>query len=678
MQSSIVKAPEVKKVVLFKHGIAYYVLKTVVKDNARVVLQFKDHEMDDILKSLSAVDLSGEGYVSTIGYDASQDLNQVLRNVSISLPSSKKLLVDFLADLKGASIRVDLLGESLEGLVMGIDGIQEKVDGGLTMAPLLVILSKTTGVRKIAFRDIKAIHLLNPDLQKDLEFFLETIISRKQKDVKNLAIHCEASSGSIKERDIYLSYIQEAPVWKTSYRIVLPGEGKESEIPKGKALLSGWGLVENQTPNDWEEIDLTLVAGMPVTFRYLIYEPQFIQRKVVPLPTKSSIGPAAIEDVTTTASYDKLDGLLASATTGTRAPSLPPMERAREEMTKGFARGLRDEIKQSLAVSTKDMGELFEYHIAKPVSIERNQSALVPIVIEDVEAEKVLLYDQNIHPVNPMACAEVKNTTGVTLESGPVTLFIEDSLAGEAMLPFLNKDDTRLLNYALEQAVVVHQEEKIRYEEVHRLYLTGNYLYEYNYEDRDYTYKIRNKAGTPKKLYLDHPKMSGYSVREPPVEPKETANRWRFTLPLEPKKGVKFEFTMRREISHSYSLWDINQDFLDQKITVYVDKSFIASETRAILEEIAKKNDEKATLQARKQRLEEERNALNNDQNRLRENLKVLGTSAQEGKLKDRLVQKLTRQENRYEEIRKEIEDIDKKMRLLENEIQKIFKTLKL
>ncbi|MFX0102279.1 MAG: hypothetical protein ACFFCS_22125 [Candidatus Hodarchaeota archaeon] len=682
--SNIIKQPEIKKVVMFKHGMSFYVLESFVKKIAQLKLQFKLSEMDDILKSLFVADLSGDGFISTISYDASQDVNQVLLNISVRLPTTRKLLEDFLADLKGATINVSMAGKSIEGSIMGIEFSDEVQDKRYTSMPQVVLLERESlQVYRIPFIEMKKFQLLNKDIQDDLIFLLETIIARKKKDAKNVLIRCEADPSKENERQIYLSYIQEAPIWKVSYRLVLPGEDPPEEtIPKGKGLLAGFGLVENQTPNDWKEIDLTLVAGMPVTFKYPIYEPQYIQRKVVPLPTKSTIGPASIEEeFDDFGTIDSLaDGIgFGRSTSASRAPAKEMLagkrDKGRFEQT---FESMKDAMKKSIAVSTKDMGELFEYHIARPVSIEREQSALVPILSDEVDAKKILLYDRIIHPTNPMACVEVTNTSDLTLETGPITILIEESLAGEAMLPFLNKDDTRLLNYALEQGVIVHMEEKVEYNEIHRISLSSKYLYEYYYEDRIYTYKIQNKASSDKKLYLDHPKISGFKVLNAPGEPKETSNRWRFTVDLKPKKGTKYEIIMRHETSQSYYLANIGDDFIKDKVAFYVENDFLNDPTRKILEEIATLNNEKSDLQQELDRLHEEQDALNSDQERLRENIKVLGTTGQETKLKDRLVQKLSKQEGRYEEIHKEIEGIYKKIENIDDKVTKLLNKVKL
>ena len=47
---------------------------------------------------------------------------------------------------------------------------------------------------------------------------------------------------------------------------------------------------------------------------------------------------------------------------------------------------------QSAAVAG-EMGDLFEYKLKEPVTIRKNQSALVPILSSDIGAEKVSLWN---------------------------------------------------------------------------------------------------------------------------------------------------------------------------------------------------------------------------------------------------------------------------------------------
>jgi hypothetical protein len=222
-----------------------------------------------------------------------------------------------------------------------------------------------------------------------------------------------------------------------------------------KCLLSGWSLIENTTNQDWEDIELSLVAGMPVSFIYEFYRPIFIQRPTIQPPKILSARPTEIEEGLETEKYKEyaMDEMVQEpiamkkakvGRTAARPPSAPAGGMGYMQSVMSDTE-IYDKVKSQVKTQTKDLGELFEYNISNPVTIKRKQSALVPILTESIKARKILLYNKNEQDKNPNACLEITNNTNLTLERGPVTIIYDDNLAGEAIIPFLNKEDTRII-----------------------------------------------------------------------------------------------------------------------------------------------------------------------------------------------------------------------------------------
>jgi DNA-binding transcriptional MerR regulator len=323
---------------------------------------------------------------------------------------------------------------------------------------------------------------------------------------------------------------------------------------------------------------------------------------------------------------------------------------------------LLDKISSQTKIQTKDLGELFEYNISNPVTIKRKQSGLVPILTESIQAKRVLLYNMNDHEKNPNACLEITNNTNLTLERGPSTIIYDDNLAGEAIIPFLNKGDTRLLNYAVEQAVLITHEQESENKSVHKVTFGSGYSYEYYYTDLMTTYKIKNKTEEVKELYLDHPKTHGYKFIEKPIDPEETPNYWRFKLTLKPKDAINFILKEQREDYSSNYLWDFKKEDFLKRVGFYVKQKFINPDLENQLKEIAELIQTLNNLRAKEEKLNEERDLMTDEQVRLRENISVLGDDTQSVSLKERYVKKLNTQESRFEAIKKELKTIDKKM----------------
>ncbi|MEJ2296480.1 MAG: hypothetical protein P8Y23_17155, partial [Candidatus Lokiarchaeota archaeon] len=432
---------------------------------------------------------------------------------------------------------------------------------------ILILLQEDDVISKYSFEEIKAVDILNEEIKKDLKFFLKTVIAVKKKDAKKIIINCESGGKDDVERNIFVSYIRESPIWKTSYRLIMSVEQATEE----KCLLSGWSLIENTTNQDWEDIELTLVAGMPVSFKYDFYRPIFIQRPVIKPPKVLSAQPTEIEEGLEKERFEDYAMAEAEAPSAKRMmkkvagrPPPAPAGGARRGLASIMSdEAVYDKVKAQTKIQTKDLGELFEYNISNLVSIKRKQSALVPILTEVIKAKRILLYNKQEFDKNPNVCLEITNNTKLTLERGPVTIIYDDNLAGEAIIPFLNKDDTRLLNYAVEQAVIITHEAKSENLSVHKVTFGGAHANEWYYTNLTTLYKINNKTTEEKELYLDHPKSYGHEFLEKPIEPEETPNYWRFKLTLKPKSAINFKLKEQREISSSYYLWNWSkEDFM--------------------------------------------------------------------------------------------------------------------
>jgi hypothetical protein len=669
---------KVKKVIIFKHGVSYYILEGIQKGTGNFELEFKIDEMNDILKSLFVLDTSEKGYISSISYDAALETHQLLKSIMLNIPDQDSFS-SLVTQIKGAGVEITIGGaKKITGKIMGIEFFERLNKGEKIVEKELILLKEDGTIAQFNFSEIKSLEILNEEIKKDLKFFLDTVIAGKKKDAKKIVINCESGGDDTSERNIFVSYIRESPIWKTSYRLIM----SKQQALEQKCLLSGWSLIENTTNQDWEDIELSLVAGMPVSFVYEFYRPIFIQRPVIQPPKVLSARPTEIEEGLEMDKYK--DYAMAEAEmqakpmlmrrakagrTGMSAPAPPAGGFGKMGMVMSDTE-IYDKVKSQVKTQTKDLGELFEYNISNPVTIKRKQSALVPILTESIKAKKILLYNKNEQDKNPNACLEITNNTNLTLERGPVTIIYDDNLAGEAIIPFLNKEDTRLLNYAIEQAVIITHEQKSENLSVHRVTFGSGYSYEYYYTNMTTTYKIKNKTDEEKALYLDHPKTHDYKFIEKPIEPEETANYWRFKLTLKPKDAIVFKLKEQRENYSSNYIWNYSKEDLLKRVVFYVKKKFIDTELETKLKEIANLIQTLNDLRAKEEKLNEERDLMTDEQVRLRENISVLGEDSQSISLKERYIKKLNSQESRFEAIKKELKTLDKKIKELNSDIE--------
>lgn len=678
--------PKIKKIIIFKQGISFHLLEETLKGSGKLELEFKTEQMNDVIKSLTALDQSEKGYISSISYDAAIETYKLLESVMLDIPDMDSF-TSLVKQIKGAPISLTT-SEQLKGTIIGIELNEKLMDKEKVVEKQLTLLRDDGAISMIPFDEIKSFNILNESIKKDLKFYLDTIIAGKKKDVKNIVINCESGGDDSAERPITISYLHETPVWKINYRIIM----SKQQAEKQECILAGFSLIENVSNVDWDEVYITLVSGMTVSFIYNAYPAIYINRPVIEPPRIATAKPTEIEEGLARENFrdyeksgaSKLMKKKAMPRKRSEAKPTAPMEALMStSAVSGFGGEMDEHAMMEKMVSqtktkTKDLGEIFEYNIDKPVSIKRKHSAIVPILTEKIKAKKILLYNKNQHDKNPDACLEVTNDSDLMLERGPVTIIYDNNLAGEAILPFMNKEDTRLLNYAVEQAVIITSEDKSQSQSVHRLSISGAYCYEYYYSDLWTTYKINNKTSEQKELYLDHPKKSNYDVKESPIEPEETPNYWRFKLTLKPKDAIQFKIKERSETYSSYYIYNYSKEDLLKRVEFYVRQRFINEDLKAQLNEIGVLIGDKNELQEKKSKLEDERYQMTEEQDRIRENIKALGETSQESKLREKYVKKFSIQEERYEAITKEIDELEKKLKELNAKIDEKIQDLKL
>src|SRR5437870_13169717 len=81
----------------------------------------------------------------------------------------------------------------------------------------------------------------------------DLIGSAKGLDFRRITI----SAAGAGERNVFVSYISEVPVWKSTYRVLLDGK------TGGEALVQGWAIVDNTIGEDWNDVELSLISGAP-------------------------------------------------------------------------------------------------------------------------------------------------------------------------------------------------------------------------------------------------------------------------------------------------------------------------------------------------------------------------------------------------------------------------------
>ncbi|MFH1999720.1 MAG: hypothetical protein ABIK28_08570 [Planctomycetota bacterium] len=630
----------IKRVALFKHGVGHFERTGTVEGDQDIVLSFKKDQMNDVLKSLTALDYCG-GTFAAMGYDSEAPLARRLSELNLTLPD-KRAISEFLDRVKGTRVSVVKAGNMLTGVIMGIDEVTRAVEGGTVIEAHLALLIDGKRLARIPLLEVEELEFLDEELSLDLQRLLDLLYSGLRKEQKRLVIHARGSGS----RELSLSYVTEAPQWKTTYRIVLPGASE------GKPLLQGWAIVDNPTEEDWKGVTLSLVAGLPISFVHDLYTPRYQKRPEVRVKEEAAVAPPVVEaglSMSMPAAPPSGSGAFDEKCLEEEGVYGEPAGAAKRMSAPRFmaaAAGSSVEVH----TRTQEVGDLFAYEITEPVDVGRGSSALVPIVQAEADLERVAFYNAEIRKKNPMTAFRFKNTTGLFLEGGPATVFEQGQYVGEAMLESMRKAEERIVPYSVELGIVVKSEIYYRREEVTRITKSGQYIYKHYDEVKITEYEFASRLDRNVTLYVDH--GFEYGTRKdtpPPVE--ETERFWRFMLEVPAEKTTPFKVS---ELQQAYESIRIPGIAYEEIVQMVSDK-LISGSTRKSLEAVADQAEKIRRLEEEMTKKKQELARIDKGQERLRKNIQVLGSSTEENKLRQKYVSTLSVEEDRIDKLRSDL-----------------------
>ncbi|HEY2460522.1 MAG TPA: carboxypeptidase regulatory-like domain-containing protein [Candidatus Acidoferrum sp.] len=279
---SAAKLP-VRRVVLYKNGVGYFEHLGRVRGSQDVHIDFTSGQLNDVLKSLTVLDLSG-GRITGVDYNSEAPLARRLGTLRLAL-GERPTQAEFLSALRGARIEVRSgTGSPVTGKLLSVER-KTRAGGapGWTTVETdeISLISDGGEVRSVDLNASTSVRIVDHDLNVEVGKYLSLIAAAREQDVRRMTI----STTGTGERNLYVSYISEVPIWKTTYRIVLPTKADK------KPLLQGWAIVDNTVGEDWNDVELSLVAGAPHSFIQELSEPYYGRRPVVPLPESVQLSP---------------------------------------------------------------------------------------------------------------------------------------------------------------------------------------------------------------------------------------------------------------------------------------------------------------------------------------------------------------------------------------------------
>ncbi len=673
----------VTRVVLYKSGVGYFEHVGRISGSQTVTIDLTSGQLDDVLKSLTSLDLGG-GQVTGITYNSQAPIDQRLRTLRIPLGAEADRS-QLLNALRGTRVEVQGGGATTAGRILGLTGrVRTRGDVEETVEELTVI-GDDGAVRAVELGPAVSVRIAEAEMRRDLGRYLDLLESSRARDVRRLEI-ATAGNG---ERELFVSYISEVPLWKTTYRLVLPAK-------EGAPLLQGWAIVDNTLGEDWTGVELSLVAGAPQSFIQRLSQPYYTQRPVVPPPSGVTVMPQAHEATLATGDEGVPGGVVGGMVGGLpAAPPLPPppapaeprsaeslADRAHMPSSRlggaGMGAGGALEAARGRAAAAAaqgaDLGELFEYRLAQPVTIRRNQSALVPIVHANVSVERVSLWNAASGRPQPLRAVWLTNGTALTLDGGSIALVEANAFAGEGLLEPVKPGEKRLVSYAVDLSSRVTAARDGGPRRVGRVRIANGQMTQVSEERATTTYTLRNEDAQPRVIVVEHPALDGWSIVGGAKPVETTAGTHRFRVTVDPRATATLAVDERRPLETRVAISTLTDD----QVALILRGRTLDPAVAPQLQAIAAASRELGRLQHDEAERGIEIARIGEDQARVRENMKALKGSDAERQLVERYTRQLGAQEDRLEALRREIATLQLQAQATRQELARLIEALSL
>ncbi len=653
------------RVVLFNAGVGYFQRDGAIDGNARIEMRFPEQDVNDLLKSLILEDKTG-GKLKAVTYDGKHPIDVTLKSFAVDLTENPGI-AQLLVQVRGEKVEVtDKQGTITVGLIVGVekpapnDGTQTVTGEG----ELLNLLSPD-GLQSVAISKLRKIKLLKPELEAEFRKALEVLASARGASKKTVVVAFDGNG----RRNVKVAYVTEAPMWKATYRLTL------GEKDKAQAALQGWATVENTTDEDWTNVKVGLVAGRPMAFEMNLYDPLFVPRPMVEPELFASLRPPVYQGaINNTANpqggvgnpggggfggggqsgfgggqggFGAAQNLGAGGGVtgvgggqfgnasnfnfqgGNYRPSTRELLGPRlsnQDFNSRVSGGGKPSVQAAAtgagpkvlsAAAAMSLGDHFEYAIEDPVTLPRLKSALLPIVTDSLDCKRVSIFNERDAIKHPLLGLRLTNKTKRNLAQGPMTVYDNDTFAGDARVPDTAPGETRLVSYAIDLNTEVVPRVTRANPVIELAKIVGGLL-TVNEKARVTTrYLIRNRGPSERTVIVEHAIRAGWKLFAPEKPMETSRDMYRFEVVAKSNETVTLEVLEDSPTSTNTNLTSIGEEAL----RFYV----AAAETGpAIKQALAKVLEMRSSTATAKKSLAEEiaaLKAIGDDQTRIRANL---------------------------------------------------------
>jgi hypothetical protein len=641
----------VRQVVLYKHGVGFFERSGKLGAGESARLDFDAAEMNDVLKSLTISERGG-GKITGLRYDAQDTLSHRLAEFPFKIQGGMPGLLD---QLKGARVELQFGNDRVAGTI-----VSARTFAGTDKQPehdQLNLMMDSGEFRTLDLSAAASLRFTDPKLQQQFKDYLAAMSASRNKDRRSVYI----DSTDAKERDVVASYMVPSPVWKSSYRLIF-GE----KVP----TLEGWAIVDNTTGEDWTKVTLSLVSGRPISFVSQLYAPKYVAR-----PEAELADDAAARPVVHSGAFEeqKAAGVGGGGGRGGRMAAANALQDAKTLPPPMSGPAPKFEMAPSTVAASatgQELGDLFEYRIAQPVTIRKNESAMLPFLQQPIDGRKLLIYSDHAsqHPTN---AAELTNSTGNTLDGGPITVYDGGVYGGEALMETLKAGEKRLISYAVDLGTRVTEAFGSKAALVREVHATRGMLTTKYSTEETRTYTIRNVDKKAKTLIIEHPIRYGYTLLN--QKPKEkTATNYRFEVALAPDASQEFVVNEERVYDEQTLVTNMTPDMM----VSYIQNRKLSDAARRQLEQIS---TQKRQIAENDRALQDTQSQLRNvaqDEQRVRQNIESLNRVSGQQQLVQNYARQLDASEQQIAQLRDKEADLQKKKAAMQSDLDRLIEAL--
>ena len=645
-----------KRVVAFTSGVAYFDHVGQVEGDQEVELRFDVEDINDLLKSMVARDFDG-GRVSAVTYEAREPLARALRTFSLDLTGDASLS-GLLGQLRGHEVEV-ATPASIRGKVVSVETKAVAIAGGPVTATDSVLLLTNVGLQRVRVDEIEKLQLSDARLNAELQTALQLLADTRTSDQKSVSLSFRGAG----KRTVAVGYVQEFPVWKATYRLVLE-DGEPS-------LLQGWAIVENTTAKDWEGVQLSLVSGRPISYRMDLYQPLYFDRPLVTPEAFSALRPHVHDqDLFRSRFPGPKGGLAGGKPFGTSL--LPGMSGGGLGGGGGgfgggggglgggaFGEAMGAMMGEDLALATapengeesvvaEEVGEFFRYSIDAPVNLKQQQSAMLPIVNQQVKAEKLSIFNWHSNSKHPLHGLRLTNETDLHLMQGPITVFDDREYAGDAQIADVPPKAERLISYALDLDTEVVKTRKTSPPQLVSLALNRHQLHTRHRHSETTSYTIKNSSDEARAVLIEQPLREDRELVSPREPTEKTRSVYRFAVDVDASQSITFDVVEAQTVEQFVALLSVE----DSGLAVYLSEQSASEEVKAAIRLFIQRRRELRKIVAARQAIEHELSEIDKEQTRIRKNI---GGLDRDGELYARYLKKLDEQETQIEALRPQL-----------------------